>query len=199
MAHDTDAGAADGANAGEGRPRAFELDHVGAALLEEADRVVDGVVVRGLVGAEGHVPDDQGPFGRTRDRAGQEQHLVESYRQSRVVAEDDHRCGVADEDQVESGRVREPGAGRVVGGDHDDLLAASLHLEELGQGELSGCGCRRAGLARTGAHAGSLFWSRPSQAEAWHGTSRITLSIRRVLPTWTAAASTRGSKSATST
>ena len=199
MAHDADAGAADRANARERGTGPLELDHVGTALLEEAHRVVDGVVVRRLVGAEGHVPDDQGPLGRSRDRAGQEQHLVERHRQGRVVAENDHRRGVADEDQVDSGRVREPRAGRVVRGDHDDLLATRLHLEELGESQLSGCGSGRAGLAWTSAHADSSFWSRPSQAEAWHGTSRITLSIKRVLPTRTAAASTRGSKSATST
>ena len=47
---------------------------------------------------------------------------------------------VADEDQVDAGRVGEPRAGRVVGGDHDDLLAAALHLGELGQRELAGRG-----------------------------------------------------------
>ena len=185
MAHDPDAGARDRADARERRARTLELDHVGAALLDEANRVVDGVVVRGLVGAERHVADDQGALGRSRDRAGEEEHLVHRHRHGRVVPEDDHRGSVADKDQVDPGRVRQPGAGRVVRSDHDDLVAAALHLEQLGEGELSGCGRGGAGVPGTSAHARSL--------------SRITLSIKRVLPTRTAAASTRGSKSATST
>ena len=102
--------------------------------------------------------------------------IVTGHRRA-LVAEDDHRGRVADEDDVDARVLGEPRAGRVVGGDHHDLLAAPLHLRELGQRQLA--------LGRC-AHFGS--------------PSRTTLSIKRVLPTRTAAASTRWpSKSATST
>ena len=84
---------------------------------------------------------------------------------------------VSDEDDLDARVLGEPGAGGVVGGDHDDLLAALLHGEELGQGQLS--------LGRC-AHFVS--------------PSRTTLSIKRVFPTRTAAARTFcPSRSATST
>ena len=70
----------------------------------------------------------------------------------RVVAEHDHRRGVADEDQVDAGLVGDAAGRRVVGGDHHDLVAAPLHLGELGQRELAGGGRAGRGLARAGAH-----------------------------------------------
>src|SRR5439155_26868985 len=97
------------------------------------------------------------------------------------------RRGVADEDHVDAGVLREAGPGSVVGGHHHDPLAAFFHLRELRQRQLS---FRDAHL--------SPFSVRPSQAEAWHGTSTTTLSMRRVPPTRTAAARTLGSKSASS-
>jgi hypothetical protein len=75
---------------------------------------------------------------RAHDRAREEQHLVHGDRDGRaLVAEDDHRRGVAHEDEVHAGVLGEACARRVVGGDHHDLLAAALHLEQLGQRQLS--------------------------------------------------------------
>ena len=120
------------------RPGALELDRVGARLLDEADRVLDRLLVGDLERAERHVADDDRMPGRARDRARQEQHLVHRHRHGRaLVAEHDHRGRVADEDHVDACVLGEPRAGRVVGGDHHDLLAAPLHLGELGQGQLS--------------------------------------------------------------
>src|SRR5207244_2610243 len=79
------------------------------------------------------------------------------------VAEHDHRGGVADEDHVDPGVLGEARAGRVVGGDHHDLVATLLHSGEFGQRQLAG---------------GDAHWRSPS---------RRTLSIKRVEPTRTAA------------
>ena len=78
--------------------------------------------------------------GRSAPRAaapGEDEHVLHRRRDGRVVAEHGHGRRVADEDDVDAGRVREPPARVVVGGDHDDLLAAALHLGELGQRQLA--------------------------------------------------------------
>ena len=183
VTHDGDACLDDRLHARDHRTGALELDRVGARLLDEADRVLERLLVGDLERAERHVADDDRMPGRTRDRARQEQHLVHRHGDGRaLVAEDDHCGRVADEDDLDARVLGEPRSRRVVRGDHDDLLAALLHGGELGQGQLS--------LGRC-AHFGSPLLVRPSQDESWHGTSRITLSMRRVFPTCTAAASTR--------
>src|SRR5262249_42934972 len=106
-----------------------------------------------------------------RDRPRQEEHLVDRDRDGRgLVAEHDHRRGVADEDDVDPRILGEARAGGVVGGDHDDLVAAALHRGELRERQLAG--------GKGGSHYSAPF--------------RTTLSIRRMPPTRTAAARTGG-------
>src|SRR4029453_10655444 len=81
------------------------------------------------------------------------------------------------EHDVDAGVLGEAGAGRVVGGDRDDLVAARLHRGELGERQLAG---------GWGTHL----------LPPW---SSGTLSISRTEPTRTAPARTGGSKGATST
>src|SRR6185312_9794534 len=92
----------------------------------------------------------------------------------------------ADEDEVDARGVGEPPARRVVGRDHHDLVAAPLHLGELGERQLAGSPGGVARGLRVVAHESS--------------PSRRTLSIKRVEPTRTAAARTLASpRSSTST
>ena len=132
------------ADAGEHRARALELDGVGARLLDEADRVPDGVLVGDLERAERHVGDHERPARAARDRAGEDEHLLHRRRDGRVVAEHGHRGRVADEHEVGARLVGEAAAGRVVRGHHHDRLAPRLHLRELGDRELPGRGRVRA-------------------------------------------------------
>jgi hypothetical protein len=171
--HHRDPGRDDRLHARERRPGALELDDVRAALLDEADSGFDRLLVGDVVAPEGEVADNERPLRRTRDGACQEQHLVHGRGDGAVVTEHDHRGGVADEDEIDARVLGEPRPRRVVRGDHDDLLAVALHRGELRQRQLS-----------------SFHPSSPS---------RTTLSISRVSPTRTAAARTRGSKSASST
>ena len=64
---DADPGLDDRARARDHRPGALELDDVRARLLDEADRVPDGVLVGDLVRAERHVADDDAA-GAPRER-----------------------------------------------------------------------------------------------------------------------------------
>src|SRR6202008_2336126 len=102
------------------------------------------------------------------------------------AAVDDHPGRVAHQDQVDAGHVCEAAARSVVRGDHHDLVAAPFHLGELRKWQLPG---RPGGIAlglRLFAHLSS--------------PSTRTLSIKRVEPTRTAAASTLASpRSSTST
>ena len=177
VAHDRDPRLDDALRAREHRAGALELDDVGAALLDEANRGANRVLVGDLVRAERQVADHDRALGLLGDGSREEQHLVHGHWDGGAfVAEDDHRRCVSDEDHVDAGVLREARAGRVVGSDHDDLVAALLHGGELGQRQLA---------RRWGAH------SRPP--------SRGTLSMRRMPPTRTAAARTGGSNGATAT
>ena len=120
------------------RPRAFELDDVGAGFLDEPDRVANGVFVGHVVAPERHVADDERSLDCARHGARQEEHLVHRHRDGPVVAEHDHAGGVTDEQDVDAGLFRKARAGRVVGGDHHDLLAAALQVGEVRQRQLPG-------------------------------------------------------------
>ncbi len=184
VTHHRDARADDRRDAGQGRACALELDGVRAGLLDEADRVLERLGVRDLERAERHVGDHERPARTARHRARQHDHLVHRRGDGGVVAEDGHRRRVADEDEVGAGLVREAAGRRVVRRDHDDRLAARLHAGQLGDGELAGGGRAGCGGARACAHDSS---------------SSGRLSIRRVVPTRTAAASVGGSNGARAT
>ena len=131
MAHHRDAGVDDRLRARDRCAAALELDRVGAAVLHEPNGVRHRLLVRGLVRAERHVGDDERPLRAARHPLRHEQDLVERDGHRRLAAVHDHAGRVADEDQVDAGGVGEPRARRVVGGDHDDLLAAAFHLVQL--------------------------------------------------------------------
>ena len=158
-------------------PAPSSLTASAPASLTKRIALRERVLVGDLERAERHVGDDERPSCAARHRARQYEHLVHRRGDGRVVAEHDHRGRVADEHEVDPGRVGEACARRVVRGHHHDPFATTLHLGELGQRQLA------RGVGACG-HAGS--------------PSRTTLSMRRVLPTRTAATRTRGSKSATS-
>ena len=186
VAHHGHAGARERANAREHRSGALQLDRVRARLLDEADRVLERLLVRDLERAERHVGDHERPARAAVDRARQDDHLVHRRRHRRVVTEDDHRGRVADEDHVDARVVRDPARRSVVRGDHHDAVATTLHLCELRQRELAGRRGAGCGLARAGGHERSPFGSG-------------MLSIRRTEPTRAAIARVGPSRSATST
>ena len=82
----------------------------------------------------------------------------------RVVAEDDHRRGVTDEQHRDPGVVEDPRGQRVVGGEHGPLLAARLGRRDVADGQRRPVAVQRlpgavTGLALPG--LGSAGWSRP--------------------------------------
>ena len=132
VAHHRDAGLDEQAHRLGDARAALQLDGLRAALLEHAAGVAQGVGGAGLVAHERHVGDDVRLAGGADDGLHVVQHLVHGHGDRGVVAEDDVAEAVADEDERDAGLFDEAGGRVVVGGDHDDLLAASLHRLEVG-------------------------------------------------------------------
>jgi hypothetical protein len=133
MAHHGNPGLDDRAGALDARAAALELDRVAARLLDEPLRGGDRELVRCLVGPERQVADEQrcvqaAPHGR-----GEHQHLVDRHRNGRLVPEHGHRAGVADEHDIDAGRLGDLSGRIVVGGHHHDRLPESLLLDQPGK------------------------------------------------------------------
>ena len=91
-----------------------------------------------MIGAEGHVDNDQRAFYGTHDRLSVIYHLVEGHGQCGHIAGHDVRGGVAYENDVHAGAVDEGGHGVVIGGEHGYLFAAFFHLGEAACGYFAG-------------------------------------------------------------
>ena len=122
-ARDDRAGARDGH-----RAAALELDRVAARLLDEPHRRRDRLLVGDLVGPEREVADEERGAQPAPGGAAEHEHLVDVDRHRRGVAEHGHGAAVADEHEVDAGRLGGPRAREVVGGDHHDRLAEALLL-----------------------------------------------------------------------
>ena len=142
----------------------------------------DRLLVRVLVGAERHVADEERRLQAPPGGGGEHQHLVHPDRDGRVVTEDGHRPGVADEDDVDARLLGDLGRREVVGGDHRDRLAQLLHLADPRDRDLGSFVRRRVRYAWWGAHQVSCPSSPIGRG------SMITLSIRRASPIWAATA-----------
>jgi len=105
---------------------AFDFDGFRASLLDEARGVGDGLLRGCVVGAEGHVRDEQSALHGAADGMGVVQHLVHGDGQGAVIAEDGHAERVADEEQVNAGLVDEGARGIVIRGERGDGLAGLL-------------------------------------------------------------------------
>ena len=122
---------------------ALELDRVAAGLLDEAEGGLHRLLVGDLVGAEGQVADEERRAQPAPRRPRQHEHLVHGDADGARIAEHGHRARVADQDEVDAGRLGGARAREVVGGDHDDRLAEALLLEQPGQGHRQARGVRR--------------------------------------------------------
>jgi len=82
MAHHRDFGVQDGGDGRQASSPALELDPLGAAFLHQADRVVDGLDGRFLVGAEWQVRHEQSGPDRSPDDSRVVEHGRHVHRQS---------------------------------------------------------------------------------------------------------------------
>ena len=140
MAHDGDAGREDALDGFEHLFAPFQLDGVGAGLLHDADGGGESLLGVALIGAEGHVDDNEGPGDGAGDGGGVDDHLVEGDGEGGLVALHDVGGAVADEDDIDFGAVDELRHGVVVGGEHSDFLAMEFHILEHFGGHLGDIG-----------------------------------------------------------
>ena len=78
-----------------------------------------------------HVGDHDWPPDAAGDGSRQQEHLVHRHADGRVVPEHRHRGRVTDEDDVDVGGFGQAGARGIVGRDHGDARAASLHADDI--------------------------------------------------------------------
>jgi hypothetical protein len=105
----------------------FELDGLGAALLYKSAGIAQGVLQGYLVGHEGHIAHEQGPFGCPGHGTGMVDHIGHGDGKGAVVTQNGHTQGIAHKDHVDSGRVHRQGSGIIVGCKHGYFFAFFLH------------------------------------------------------------------------
>ena len=134
---------------------AFQLDGLSAAFLHQTQRVADGVVVGRVVAAVGHVHHQKRRFHGSFHGFGVVQHLVHGQRERRFVAQNGHRDGVSDENNVDSSFIDKACGGVVVRGKRGDGFAALLLLAQRPVGGLCKGWGKRGYAGGVAAHSSS--------------------------------------------
>jgi hypothetical protein len=110
---------------------AFDLDRSRATFLQQpagiADRFADG----DLVAQKRHIGHDERTLGSAAHGARMMDHRLERNRQRGFVTEDDHAERIADEQRVDPRPLEQPRHGRIVRGQHRNLLGAPFHFPEI--------------------------------------------------------------------
>ena len=139
---------------------AFELHRLGAALLDEAARVQDGVARADAEGEKRQVGHEQRLGLGAAHRPGVVHHVVQGHLRRVGIAQNHHPQAVADQDDVHVGVVHEFRRGVVVRGDGGDLLPA-LARPDGGGGDLLAHSLVRAvpvaGIFTVGIQLGEAF------------------------------------------
>ena len=130
MADNGDLGGGEAADQRGARAAALDFDGLRAGIFHEADGVAGGFARGGVVGAVGHVRDEEGVAQAAGNRAGVVQHLVESNGEGIFVAENDHAQRVADQHHVDARLVDQTGGRIVIRGDCGDGMPAKFLLQE---------------------------------------------------------------------
>ena len=155
---------------------ALELDHVGAAVLEQSPGVGHGLGVGYLVAHERQVADHQRVLDAAVDGRGQHRHLVHCGGHGRLVTEHDVGRRVADQHQVDPGGVDDAPAGVVVGRDHHDRPAVALHLTKRWEREFHGASRTMLSISRVPPKRAAATSSAPARAAQGSNVSGSTTS-----------------------
>ena len=113
----------------------------------ELRRIAEGQFRAFLIGAEGHVGDDERALATACDAAGVIDHVGLRYWQRGVVALQHHAERIADQQRIDAAGFGHAGEGGVIAGQHDNLLAAFALA-----GKIHG---RQTSLGGLGRHANS--------------------------------------------
>ena len=110
---------------------ALKLDGVDIALLHKTDGIADCVFTAGVIGAEGHIPDEVGVRRAAADTLAVSDGHVHCHRDSAFVAVNDHTHGITHQNHVHPGILGVRGKAGVIDHHPDRLLALVLHLLEI--------------------------------------------------------------------
>ena len=131
VAHDVDAGVDHAADGGSHVDAALQLDAVAQGLLGEAVGGLDGLLGAHVVGAEGHVADDEGVGSALDHGLDVVDHVVHGHGDGGVIAQHDHAQGVAHQDHVDTGTLLILGRQVIITGQVDDLFTGGNHLPQF--------------------------------------------------------------------
>ena len=118
VAEDLDSGGSDSGHFGGLAAAPFEFDGLGAGFGQVAG-VREGLI-GGVVAVDREVGHEEGAFGAAGRCGGVVDHMGHGDGGGVGVSEDHHSEGVADQQEVGSGFVEEPGGGVIVGGERCD-------------------------------------------------------------------------------
>src|SRR5258706_5389457 len=134
MCNDCSAGGGEGTDEGGVLFGGFEFHSVAIRRLDHAENVEQRLLGAGLIGAEGHVADEESQRSAAADGGGNIDEEIEGDGKGGVMAEDDIGGGVADEDCGEAGFLHEAGHGKVVAGEDGELFVIAAGVAEGGEG-----------------------------------------------------------------
>ena len=110
---------------------ALQLDRISPALLDKTSRIGDCLSVGRVVGAKGHVSDNQGPLDPTRHRLAVVQHFLHGNRHCATVAQHHHTQAVTNQNAINASLICYSRPGIIVGGQRTDgrtLLLAPANI-----------------------------------------------------------------------
>ncbi|VTR69356.1 hypothetical protein DESC_740095 [Desulfosarcina cetonica] len=108
---------------------AFQLHAITSAFLHQPSRIDDGVANAGVIAHEGHVANHHRPFAAAHHRLNVMNHHFQGDGNRSFEPQDDHSQGVAHQNHVHPGFIGHQSEGVVVGGDHHQLAAVLLGLD----------------------------------------------------------------------
>ena len=112
--HDRDTRANNGGSSLGDLLPTLQLDGIGAALLQEAARVLDRAAGVDVVGEEWQIGDDMGSRCAAADGFRVIDDVIKCDWDGRIVALDDHPQRITDQEDVDACLFREPGKGKIV-------------------------------------------------------------------------------------
>ena len=111
---------------------AFELDRVGAGLLDQPARVYQRLLRADLVAHERHVGNEQTAADAASHHPGVINHFIEGDGKAIGLALHHHAKRIADEHSIDPGRVEKARHGVIVAGQHGQPLATAFGGKEIG-------------------------------------------------------------------
>ena len=107
----------------------FKLDHM-RARLHQTQGASKGLLRALVVAAKGQIGDQPGTLATTCDTSGVIDHLVEQHGHGAGLALQHHAERVTHQQRLDAGLFQHRGESGVIAGQHGDLVAAGMHVQQ---------------------------------------------------------------------